>query len=230
MLILEDHVDPADAVDVLKKSASRRNVLQLGARRAAADAAQDDPAAPQRARARGERRRGRAVVHLGLRRHAEETPYSFDIAVSSRARSTVASTATRCSSSTTGSAAGIRTMPRTSIGPRSWRDRVEECEEERNRRPNIIAVDFYTQGDLLDVVDWAQRRRLSRLSCRRRFRRGPPGSRRARPDGSGRSCGRWRRRHSVHAGDVRACSAAASKAVSSRRLGDVGRGSDVRSE
>ena len=31
-------------------------------------------------------------------------------------------------------------------------DRVEECEEERDRRPNIIAVDFYTRGDLLDVV------------------------------------------------------------------------------
>ena len=31
-------------------------------------------------------------------------------------------------------------------------DRVEECEEERDRRPNIIAVDFYTHGDLLDVV------------------------------------------------------------------------------
>ena len=31
-------------------------------------------------------------------------------------------------------------------------DRVEECQEERGRRPNIIAVDFYTQGDVLDVV------------------------------------------------------------------------------
>ena len=31
-------------------------------------------------------------------------------------------------------------------------DRVKECAEERERRPNIIAVDFYTRGDLLDVV------------------------------------------------------------------------------
>ncbi len=70
VLILEDHVDAADAVDVLKKSRLANTRAQLGARRAAADAARDDPAAPQRARARGERRRGRVVVHLGLRRHA----------------------------------------------------------------------------------------------------------------------------------------------------------------
>ena len=31
-------------------------------------------------------------------------------------------------------------------------DRVAECERERDRRPNIIAVDFYANGDLFDVV------------------------------------------------------------------------------
>ncbi|HEU4840958.1 MAG TPA: hypothetical protein VFT09_05920, partial [Ilumatobacteraceae bacterium] len=32
-------------------------------------------------------------------------------------------------------------------------DRVAECESERDRRPNIIAVDFYARGDVFDVVD-----------------------------------------------------------------------------
>ncbi|WP_460797158.1 hypothetical protein [Nocardioides pacificus] len=31
--------------------------------------------------------------------------------------------------------------------------RVEKCAAERNRLPNFVAVDFYDQGDLLDVVD-----------------------------------------------------------------------------
>ena len=31
--------------------------------------------------------------------------------------------------------------------------RGEECEAARGRRPNILAVDFYADGDLFDVVD-----------------------------------------------------------------------------
>lgn len=32
-------------------------------------------------------------------------------------------------------------------------DRAHDCEDERDRLPNVIAVDFYTRGDLFDVVD-----------------------------------------------------------------------------
>ena len=31
--------------------------------------------------------------------------------------------------------------------------RAEECASERGRLPNIVAVDFYADGDLFDVVD-----------------------------------------------------------------------------
>jgi hypothetical protein len=31
--------------------------------------------------------------------------------------------------------------------------RVEECRAERGLLPNFVAVDFYDQGDLFDVVD-----------------------------------------------------------------------------
>ena len=31
--------------------------------------------------------------------------------------------------------------------------RLEQCQAERDRLPNFVAVDFYDQGDLLDVVD-----------------------------------------------------------------------------
>jgi hypothetical protein len=31
--------------------------------------------------------------------------------------------------------------------------RVRECEEERGQLPNYLAVDFYDQGDLIQVVD-----------------------------------------------------------------------------
>jgi hypothetical protein len=31
--------------------------------------------------------------------------------------------------------------------------RLEQCQAERERLPNFVAVDFYDQGDLLDVVD-----------------------------------------------------------------------------
>ena len=33
------------------------------------------------------------------------------------------------------------------------RARVEQCQLERNRAPNLIAVDFYDSGDLLEVID-----------------------------------------------------------------------------
>src|SRR5690606_36545529 len=32
-------------------------------------------------------------------------------------------------------------------------DRARRCERERGRLPNVIAVDFYATGDLLEVVD-----------------------------------------------------------------------------
>lgn len=32
-------------------------------------------------------------------------------------------------------------------------DRANDCRDERHRLPNILAVDFYARGDLLDVVD-----------------------------------------------------------------------------
>ena len=32
-------------------------------------------------------------------------------------------------------------------------ERVERCGEARGQRPNLVAVDFYDEGDLLDVVD-----------------------------------------------------------------------------
>ena len=31
--------------------------------------------------------------------------------------------------------------------------RLEKCRAERGRMPNFVAVDFYDQGDLFDVVD-----------------------------------------------------------------------------
>lgn len=32
-------------------------------------------------------------------------------------------------------------------------DRLQECERIRHRLPNLVAVDFYTHGDVLGVVD-----------------------------------------------------------------------------
>jgi hypothetical protein len=32
-------------------------------------------------------------------------------------------------------------------------DRANDCRDERHRLPNILAVDFYARGDLLEVVD-----------------------------------------------------------------------------
>jgi hypothetical protein len=31
--------------------------------------------------------------------------------------------------------------------------RLEECQEERGQLPNFVAVDYYSRGDLLPVVD-----------------------------------------------------------------------------
>ena len=110
----------------------------------------------QRARARRERGRGRAVVHPGLTTLLQETPYTF---AEPRRLLVRPRTVAR------------RTNPLflvnhwLDVDPPSRAvaadvnardvllDRVEECEAERGRRPNILAVDFYAHGDLLDVVD-----------------------------------------------------------------------------
>lgn len=41
---------------------------------------------------------------------------------------------------------------RVNSNPTLW-NRVKECEKERNSFPNFVAVDFYRQGDLFDVID-----------------------------------------------------------------------------
>ena len=33
------------------------------------------------------------------------------------------------------------------------RDRLETCTEERELFPNLVAIDYFAQGDVLDVVD-----------------------------------------------------------------------------
>ena len=185
VLILEDHVDAADAVDVLKKSGLGRHALQW------------DPGDPlPTLREMIQRRRNVLVLaeneggaepwYVPAYEAMEETPYRFD------SRGDFSCEQNR----------GVEGNPLFLVN--HWvtltapdpldaadvnrsevlLDRVEECEEERERRPNIIAVDFYTQGDLLDVVAELKRERLTRpLAAGRADCRGGRHGRSRGPDG-----------------------------------------------
>ena len=151
VLILEDHVDAADAVDALTKSGLSRHALHW------------DPGEPlPTLREMIQRRRNVLVLaefeggaepwYVSAYNTMEETPYRFEN------RGEFSCEPYR----------GVEGNPLFLIN--HWvtapdplvaadvnrsevlLDRVNECAEERERRPNIIAVDFYTRGDLLDVV------------------------------------------------------------------------------
>ncbi len=151
VLILEDHVDAADAVDALTKSGLSRHALHW------------DPGEPlPTLREMIQRRRNVLVLaefeggaepwYVPAYNAMEETPYRFEN------RGEFSCEPNR----------GVEGNPLFLIN--HWvtapdplvaadvnrsevlLDRVKECTEERERRPNIIAVDFYTRGDLLDVV------------------------------------------------------------------------------
>ncbi len=151
VLILEDYVDAADAVDVLKKSGLGRHALRW------------DPGEPLPTLRDMIQRRHNVLVLVENEGGAEpwyvpaydameETPYRFD------SRGDFSCEENRGVEGnplflvnhwvTTGDPVDAADVNRSEV----LLDRVEECEEERERRPNIIAVDFYTQGDLLDVV------------------------------------------------------------------------------
>jgi hypothetical protein len=154
VLILEDHVDAEDAVDVLKRSGLARRALQW------------DPDEPlPTLREMIQRRRNVLVLaendggvepwYVPAFDAMEETPYHFD------SRDDLSCEPHR----------GVEGNPLflvnhwvtlTAPDPLVAADvnrseilleRVKECEDERERRPNIIAVDFYSRGDLIDVVD-----------------------------------------------------------------------------
>jgi len=153
VLILEDYVDPVDAVEALKKSGLGRHALRW------------DPGEPlPTLREMIERKRNVLVLveneggaepwYVPAFEALEETPYRFD------SRGDFSCEPNR----------GLGGKPLflvnhwvtlTSSDPlvaadvnqsEVLFDRVEECEEERDRRPNIIAVDFVGHGDLFDVV------------------------------------------------------------------------------
>ena len=67
VLVVEDFVDPEDAIAALERSGLAGHALVVDTRRALADTRRHDQPGPQRARPRRERRRRRAVVHPGLR-------------------------------------------------------------------------------------------------------------------------------------------------------------------
>ena len=153
VMILEDHVDAADAVDVLKKSGLGRHALQW------------DPGDPlPTLREMIQRRRNVLVLveneggeepwYVPAYDAMEETPYRFD----SRGNFSCEESrgvdgnplflVNHWVTLTAPDPLAAADVNRSEV----LLDRVEECEEERERRPNIIAVDFYTQGDLFDVV------------------------------------------------------------------------------
>ena len=151
VLVLEDYVDAADAVDALKKSGLGRHALRWDP---------DDPLPTLRDMIQRrhnvlvlvENEGGAEPWYVRAYDAMEETPFSFD------SRGDFSCEESRGVEGnplflvnhwvTTGDPVDAAVVNRSEV----LRERVEECEEERERPPNIIAVDFYTQGDLLDVV------------------------------------------------------------------------------
>jgi hypothetical protein len=154
VLILEDHVDAADAVSVLERGGLARHALEW------------EPGEPlPTLREMIERKRNVLVLveydggaepwYIQAYDAIAETPYEF------ASRSDFSCGRHR---GVEGNALFLVNHWLTTPGPEPiaaadvnrsqvLRDRVAECEAVRGRRPNIIAVDFYTQGDLIDVVD-----------------------------------------------------------------------------
>ncbi len=151
VLILEDYVDAADAVDVLKKSGLGRHALRW------------DPDEPlPTLREMIQRRRNVLVLveneggaepwYVPAFEALEETPYRFDSRGDFSCEENRGVDGNPLFLVNHWVAGGDPNVAADVNRTEVLLDRVEECEEERERRPNIIAVDFYTHGDLLDVV------------------------------------------------------------------------------
>ncbi len=151
VLILEDHVDAADAVDALTKSGLGRHALHW-------DTEEPLPTLREMIQRRrnvlvlAEFEGGAEPWYVPAYDAMEETPYRFD------GRGEFSCEPNRGVEGnplflinhwvTTSDPLVAADVNRSEV----LHDRVEECAQERERRPNIIAVDFHTRGDLLDVV------------------------------------------------------------------------------
>ena len=104
------------------------------------------------------------LVHEGLRHLPGHAVHVRRRPSSSAAPRTAARPTPRSSSSTTSSPTASRprsTEARTVNAYDVLMPRAEQCMQERRLLPNIIAVDFYDQGDLLKVVQDLNERDLN---------------------------------------------------------------------
>ena len=155
VLIIEDHVSAADFESRGARFGSRSQGVPLLSGHAPAHVEDDDRVAAQR-RVHGGERVGQADwypnAYEGL---LEDTPYRFesvDDFTCATARGELSSPLFLMNHWLSGDPAS-QTVADIVNGRDILAERVDDCRLEQDRLPNLIAVDFYSSGDVFTVVN-----------------------------------------------------------------------------
>ena len=166
VVINQDYVTPEDFVGAVRGRRASSELAYRGPSSGSWPTLREMIDSDQRVVFLAENHAGAAPwYHLAYEGITEETPYAFTkVAAAHRPGELPASCepeprarrARRCSSSTTGSRPTRCRCPRTrrrSTPTSRCCARAQECQRIRHHLPNLVAVNFYREGDLFRVVD-----------------------------------------------------------------------------
>jgi hypothetical protein len=154
VLVIEDHVDSADAVDVLERSGLAGHAL-VWERGDKLPTLREMIEADRNLLVLAENEGGSAPWYIPAFDLVQDTPYEFEEPGDFSCRSGRGSAASPLFM-VNHWLTGVTPDPESAGEVNAYEvlmARAEACRDERGHLPNILAVDFYANGDLFAVVD-----------------------------------------------------------------------------